>query len=183
MTSEICISAATGAGGWRARHHHRQRRGLGVRDMNVRLADLDLDAVRPYLDTLPFCGQGDRQAGWLRVSQRTGPQPGVGLPDAAVPGNPLTTIAGEGGVGAARDSGLTFTNFGVRQSDIDLRTVRRIAPAVFSQAGSWLWAASTAHSATSSSMEPPNIRMGTCLPACSKEPFTSIPDSGARARY
>ena len=33
-----------------------KRRGLGVRDMNVRLAELDLDAVRPYLDTLPFYG-------------------------------------------------------------------------------------------------------------------------------
>ena len=33
-----------------------RRRGLGVRDMNVRLAELDLDAVRPYLDTLPFYG-------------------------------------------------------------------------------------------------------------------------------
>ena len=39
-------------------------------------------------------------------------------------------VAGEGGVGASRDSGLTFTEFGVKQSDIDLRTVRRIAPAV-----------------------------------------------------
>ncbi|HEX6434833.1 MAG TPA: translocation/assembly module TamB domain-containing protein, partial [Gemmatimonadales bacterium] len=50
--------------------------------------------------------------------------------DATVPGNPLSTLAGDGGVGATRDSGLTFTNFGLRQSDIDLRTVRRIAPAV-----------------------------------------------------
>ena len=42
----------------------------------------------------------------------------------------MTTIAGDGGIGASRDSGLIFTEFGVKQSDIDLRTVRRIAPAV-----------------------------------------------------
>lgn len=107
-----------------------RRRGLGVRDMNLRLAELDLDAVRPYLDTLPFDGTVTGRlagSGFLTALD-------IGIEwafrDAAVPGNPLTTIAGEGGVGASRDSGLTFTEFGVRQSDIDLRTVRRIAPAV-----------------------------------------------------
>jgi translocation and assembly module TamB len=107
-----------------------KRRGLGVRDMNLRLANLDLDAVRPYLDTLPFAGTvtgrlaGSGFLNALDVSLEWA------FSDASVPGNPLTTIAGEGGVGASRDSGLTFTNFGVRQSDIDLRTVRRLAPAV-----------------------------------------------------
>jgi hypothetical protein len=107
-----------------------RRRGLGVRDMNLRLAELDLDAVRPYLDTLPFDGTITGKvagSGFLNALD-------IGVEwafrDAAVPGNPLTTISGEGGVGASRDSGLTFTEFGVRQSDIDLRTVRRIAPAV-----------------------------------------------------
>jgi translocation and assembly module TamB len=107
-----------------------RRRGLGVRDMNLRLAELDLDAARPYLDTLPFYGTVTGKlagSGFLNALD-------LGIEwafrDAAVPGNPLTTIAGEGGVGASRDSGLTFTEFGVKQSDIDLRTVRRIAPAV-----------------------------------------------------
>jgi translocation and assembly module TamB len=107
-----------------------RRRGLGLRDMNVRLAELDLDAARPYLDTLPFYGTVTGKlagSGFLNALD-------LGIEwafrDAAVPGNPLTTIAGEGGVGTSRDSGLTFTEFGVRQSDIDLRTVRRIAPAV-----------------------------------------------------
>jgi hypothetical protein len=107
-----------------------RRRGLGVRDMNVRLGELDLDAVRPYLDTLPFYGTVTGKlagSGFLNALD-------VGLEwafrDAAVPGNPLSTIAGDGGVGASRDSGLTFTEFGLRQSDIDLRTVRRIAPAI-----------------------------------------------------
>ena len=107
-----------------------RRRGLGVRDMNLRLTELDLDAVRPYLDTLPFYGTVTGKlagSGFLSALD-------VGIEwafrDAAVPGNPLSTIAGDGGIGASRDSGLTFTEFGVRQSDIDLSTVRRIAPAV-----------------------------------------------------
>jgi translocation and assembly module TamB len=107
-----------------------KRRGLGVRDMNLHLAGLDLDAVRPYLDTLPFAGKvtgtlaGSGFLNALDVSLEWA------YTDASIPGNPLTTISGEGGVGASRDSGLTFTNFGIRQSDIDLRTVRRLAPAV-----------------------------------------------------
>jgi len=107
-----------------------RRRGLGVRDMNLRLTQLDLDAVRPYLDTLPFDGTVTGKlagSGFLNALD-------IGIEwafrDAAVPGKPLSTIAGDGGVGASRDSGLTFTEFGLRQSDIDLRTVRRIAPAV-----------------------------------------------------
>jgi translocation and assembly module TamB len=107
-----------------------KRRGLGVRDMNLHLTGLDLDAVRPYLDTLPFAGtvtgslSGSGFLNALDVSLEWA------YNDASIPGNPLTTISGEGGVGASRDSGLTFTNFGIRQSDIDLRTVRRLAPAV-----------------------------------------------------
>ena len=42
----------------------------------------------------------------------------------------LDASRGRAIVGATRDSGLTFTNFEVRRSDIDLRTVRRLAPAV-----------------------------------------------------
>ncbi|HEY3011222.1 MAG TPA: translocation/assembly module TamB domain-containing protein [Gemmatimonadales bacterium] len=107
-----------------------KRRGLGVRDMSVRLANLDLEAVRPYLDTLPFAGKVTGKLSGSGFLNALDLSLEWAFTDASVPGNPLTTIAGEGGVGASRDSGLTFTNFGVRQSDIDLRTVRRIAPAV-----------------------------------------------------
>jgi TamB, inner membrane protein subunit of TAM complex len=107
-----------------------KRRGLGVRDMNLRLAELDLDAARPYLDTLPFYGTvtgklaGSGYLNALDLSLEWA------FRDASVPEKPLSTITGEGGIGSSRDSGLIFTDFGVRQSDIDLRTVRRVAPAV-----------------------------------------------------
>ncbi|MFL5402890.1 MAG: translocation/assembly module TamB domain-containing protein [Gemmatimonadales bacterium] len=107
-----------------------KRRGLGVRDMNLRLDELDLDAARPYLDTLPFYGTVTGKlvgSGFLNAMDLSIEW---AFKDAAVPGMPLSTIAGEGGIGAVRQSGLVFTNFGVRQSDLDLRTVRRVAPAV-----------------------------------------------------
>ncbi|MGH7509604.1 MAG: translocation/assembly module TamB domain-containing protein [Gemmatimonadales bacterium] len=107
-----------------------RRRGLGVRDMSLRLDQLDLDAVRPYLDTLPFYGTVTGRLGGSGFLNALDLTLEVAFQDAAAPGTPVSNIAGEGGVGASRDSGLTFTEFGVRQSDIDLRTVRRIAPAV-----------------------------------------------------
>jgi translocation and assembly module TamB len=107
-----------------------RRRGLGFRDMRLQLRDLDLDAVRAYLDTLPFdgtltgsvAGSGFLDALDVRIDWA--------FADARVPGSPVSTIAGEGGVGARRDEGLVFSGFEVRSSDVDLRTVRLIAPAV-----------------------------------------------------
>jgi translocation and assembly module TamB len=107
-----------------------KRRGLGVRDMNLRLDELDLDAVRAYLDTLPFHGKVTGKLAGSGFLNALDLSLEWAFQDDSVAGMPLSTISGEGGVGATRDSGLTFTNFGVRQSDIDLGTVRRIAPAV-----------------------------------------------------
>jgi translocation and assembly module TamB len=107
-----------------------KKRGLGVRDMRVSLHDLDLDAVRPYVDSLPFYGTitGTLSgAGFLDAMDLT---LGWAFTDAAVQGHPVSTLAGDGIVGAVRDSGLSFTDFHLRRSDIDLHTVRRVASAV-----------------------------------------------------
>ena len=107
-----------------------RRRGLGVRDMRLQLRDLDLDAVRPYLDTLPFYGTLSGTVSGSGFLDDLDVRLDWAFADARVPGNPVTTIAGEGRVGARGDEGLVFTGFEVRSSDIDLRTVRLIAPAV-----------------------------------------------------
>ena len=77
-------------------------RGLGVRDMRVTLRDLDLDAARYYVDSLPFygtltgslAGNGFLDDMQVRIDWA--------FADARVPGRPVTLIAGEGGVGARR---------------------------------------------------------------------------------
>ncbi|MGI9040916.1 MAG: translocation/assembly module TamB domain-containing protein [Gemmatimonadales bacterium] len=106
-----------------------KRRGLGFRNMRLALRNLDLDAVRGYVDSLPFFGVLTGTvagSGWL-----TGMNVNLNwaFADERVPGQPVTTFAGQGGIGATRDSGLTFDGFTLRQSDIDLRTVRLVAPA------------------------------------------------------
>jgi TamB, inner membrane protein subunit of TAM complex len=110
-----------------------RRRGLGFRDMRVTLRDLDLDAARAYVDSLPFFGTLTGTVsggGYLDAMDVT---IDWAFADAKVPGQPVSRIAGSGVVGSTRDSGLTFTNFAVRRSDVDLRTVRRLAPAVIVQ--------------------------------------------------
>ena len=94
------------------------------------LKDLDLDAVRPYVDTLPFYGTITGTvagSGYLDAMDLT---LDWAFADARVPGNPVTLVAGDGVVGASPDSGLTFSDFNLRRSNIDLRTARLVAPAV-----------------------------------------------------
>ena len=107
-----------------------RKRGLGFRDMRVTLHELDLDVARPYLDSLPFDG---RITGTLAGSGYLDAMDlslDWAFTDARVPGNPVSLVAGDGVVGASPDSGLTFSAFNLRRSDVDLRTVRLVAPAV-----------------------------------------------------
>nr|MBA3496301.1 hypothetical protein [Gemmatimonadales bacterium] len=110
-----------------------RRRGLGFRDMKVTMRNLDLDAARAYIDSLPFYGTLSGNLSGAGFLDEMAVNVDWAFADARVPGRPVSRIAGSGLVGATRDSGLTFTNFEVRRSDIDLRTVRLLAPAVIIQ--------------------------------------------------
>jgi len=103
--------------------------GLGVRKLKLRLTDLNLDKVRPYIDSLPFIGlvSGPVEAdGDLNDIATKGD---IVFTDLAVPGRPATSLSFNGrlqtGTGA-----LVFDQVAIAQSDIDLRTVRNLAPAV-----------------------------------------------------
>jgi translocation and assembly module TamB len=107
-----------------------RKRGLGFRNVRLTLKDLDLDAVRAYVDSLPFYGTitgSVAGSGYLDAMDLT---LDWAFADARVPGNPVTLVAGDGVVGASPDSGLTFSDFNLRRSNIDLRTARLVAPAV-----------------------------------------------------
>jgi translocation and assembly module TamB len=105
-------------------------RGLGFRDMQVTLRDLDLDAARAYVDSLPFFGTLSGTVAGSGFLDSMDVRLDWAFADERVRGNPVTTLVGRGGVGATRDSGLTFTRFTLERSDIDLRTARLVAPAV-----------------------------------------------------
>jgi translocation and assembly module TamB len=103
--------------------------GLGVRGLRLRLTELNLDKVRPYIDSLPFIGliTGPVEAdGDLNDIAARGD---IVFTDLAVPGEPTTSLSFDGrlqtGTGA-----LVFDQVAIAKSDIDLRTVRNLAPAV-----------------------------------------------------
>ncbi len=105
-------------------------RGLGVRDLRLRSRALDLDDVRPYVRQLPFFGSitGTTEAdGFLDDLQV---DVGWEFADDSVPGRPVTAIDADGRVGLGGTQTMVFRDVVVRSSDVDLGTVRRLAPAV-----------------------------------------------------
>lgn len=103
--------------------------GLGVRGLNLRFTELNLDKVRPYIDSLPFIGliSGPVQAdGDLNDIAAKGD---IVFTDLAVPGRPTTTLS-FGGRLQTGSGDLVFSKVAIARSDIDLRTVRNLAPAV-----------------------------------------------------
>ncbi|HEU5170372.1 MAG TPA: translocation/assembly module TamB domain-containing protein [Gemmatimonadales bacterium] len=107
-----------------------KRRGLGVRDLRLRSQALDLDAVRPYVPDLPFFGTvtGATDAGGYLDDLAVDVD--WAFADDSVPGRPVTRISAEGRVGLGGGQTIVFRDVLVRDSDVDLRTVRRLAPAV-----------------------------------------------------
>lgn len=109
------------------------RRGLGVRNMDLTIERLDLEAVRPYLDTLPMRGSlsgsvaGDGLLSDIVVALD------MRLTDIGVPGGATSQFAGRGRILTGNADGITFRNFALSYSDVDLRTVQRLTPTVTMQ--------------------------------------------------
>ncbi len=106
------------------------QRGLGFRDLDLQSWNLDLDMIRAFIDGLPFYGSVTGrtilaghfddlaiEADWL-------------FEDATHDSLPVTMLRGGGRVHVDDSLGLVFDSIAVRESDIDLRTVRYFAPAV-----------------------------------------------------
>lgn len=106
------------------------RRGIGVRGMNVQLKDVDLDIVRPYLDTLPLDGTltgrlvADGFLDTLNVDLD------LGFDDNRLAERPRSSITADGSLHLGGPQGAVFDNFLISVSDFDLRSVRLVSPAV-----------------------------------------------------
>lgn len=89
---------------------------------------LDLEYVRPLLDTLPIAG---RLTGRF---QGEGPEEQLAVEvdwifqDSLVPGRPQSHVVGGGVVALGGPEGLAFHDFAVREARLDMGTVRRLVP-------------------------------------------------------
>ena len=106
------------------------RRGLGVRDMNVRLGMVDLNIVRPYLDTLPLDGYltGNLRAHGFFDSMAVNAE--VSFDDKRIVGGATSTMTAEGLLHMGGPEGAIFEDFLISVSDFDLRSIRLVSPAV-----------------------------------------------------
>ena len=105
-------------------------RGLGVEDMRLDLADLDLDVPRPYLDTLPLHGTLSGQLNGDGFLDRLELEFNLLFTDAAVPDGAYSRVHGLGRVMLGGAEGAVFDTLQLQTADLDLRTVTRLAPAV-----------------------------------------------------
>ena len=105
-------------------------RGLGFRDLDLRLGNVDLEIVRPYLDTLPFRGRltGDLRASGF--SDRITVDADWLYHDSGVPGGADNHLAFTGDLTLGGVGGIEFHDTRLLRSDFDLRTIRLVTPAV-----------------------------------------------------
>ncbi|NOT07927.1 MAG: hypothetical protein HOP28_06950 [Gemmatimonadales bacterium] len=105
-------------------------RGLGFRDLRLDLTNLDLDDVRAYLDTLPLDGRLTGRLAAAGFFDRMTISLDWLFRDARVAGGAESQLALDGSIRIGGAEGMFFDTAKVASSDIDLRTVRLISPAV-----------------------------------------------------
>lgn len=106
------------------------RRGLGVRGMELAIQRLDLEAARPYLDTLPLRGSLSGRVAGNGYLSNIDLTLDVQVTDISVPGGATSSFAGRGRILTGGAEGLTFRSFELASSDVDLRTVELLTPTV-----------------------------------------------------
>ena len=107
-----------------------RRRGLGVEGMTLDLTDLNLDVPRPYLDTVPLFGTLTGRIAGAGFKDGIDIVMDLVFRDDSVPGKPLSSLAGGGHLVLGGPEGTLFDTLELVQGDLDLGTVRRLAPAV-----------------------------------------------------
>ncbi|MDH5284615.1 MAG: translocation/assembly module TamB domain-containing protein, partial [Gemmatimonadota bacterium] len=105
------------------------RRGVGVTDMTLTIRDLDLDVPRPYLDTVPL--DGTLTGTLIGAGYRDGltVDADVVFIDRAVDGA-RSQFRSVGHLRLGGADGAVFDTLMLVGTDLDLATVRRLAPAV-----------------------------------------------------
>jgi hypothetical protein len=104
--------------------------------MDLAFRKLDLEAVRPYLDTLPLAGNLSGRLAGDGFFDDMVVRLAWDFADARVPGQPVSTLAGAGRVVMGGPEGFIFRGFELTSSDLDLRTIRLVTPAMILEGGS-----------------------------------------------
>ncbi len=106
------------------------RRGIGVHNMDVELRNVNLDIVRPYLDTLPLDGTltGKLEANGFLDTLAVNID--LAFDDARIVEGARSRLTAKGDLHLGGPAGPVFDKFAISVSDFDLRSIRLISPAV-----------------------------------------------------
>ncbi|HEU5217443.1 MAG TPA: translocation/assembly module TamB domain-containing protein, partial [Gemmatimonadales bacterium] len=104
-------------------------KGLGFRRLGLDLQNVDVDVIRPYLDSVPFYGKITGRLGADGFFEAMTVSLDWQFRDAKVPGAG-SRIALDGPMTLGGRDGMFFHGARLSHTDMDLRTVRRVAPAV-----------------------------------------------------
>lgn len=107
-----------------------QDRGLGVEEMNLTVAALDLDVPRPYLDTIPLQGTLTGSVKGSGFLDRLTIDADLDFVDRLVPGGATSRLELRGDLLGGGAQGIAFDKMAIDSADIDLRTIELITPAV-----------------------------------------------------
>jgi translocation and assembly module TamB len=106
------------------------RGGVSLRGLDVTMMPLDLALLAPFTDSLPVAGL---VRGRLRATgsvRDLSVDADLTFTDQLVPGGAFNAIVARGRAGLGGADGLRFHRLQVQRGDVDLRTVRRLAPPV-----------------------------------------------------
>ncbi|HEY7027942.1 MAG TPA: translocation/assembly module TamB domain-containing protein [Gemmatimonadales bacterium] len=106
------------------------KRGLGADNMKVDLAAVDMDVLRPFLDTLPFYGTlTGKMSGRGYLDALTIDYDGI-FSDSAVEGGAENRLSLAGLVHLGGPPGAVFDTMELRETDLDLATIRKVSPSL-----------------------------------------------------
>lgn len=131
-TEQMVLNAPGGGGIMRGRFAGvAGSQGLSdVRDTELFFDSLDVDYIRPLLDTIPFAGRLSGRLAADGPMQLLETEIDWQFDDALADGAPQTRLHGSGSIALGVPGDLVFYNFRLDSGDVALSTVERIVPAV-----------------------------------------------------
>jgi translocation and assembly module TamB len=105
-------------------------RGLGVENMQLDLTGLDMDVIRPFLDTLPLHGRLTGSLAGGGYLDALAVDYDGDFADSAVKGGAENRLSLAGLVHLGGTNGAVFDTMVVREADLDFRTIELLSPSI-----------------------------------------------------
>lgn len=106
------------------------RGGVRIVAMDLVLSPLDLELLRPLVDTLPLRGLVRGRLRGSGTLSDVAVDAGLAFTDEAVAGHPTNYLSGRGHLAVGGAEQLVFRAFTLSRGDFDLGSIRRFAPSV-----------------------------------------------------